>query len=238
MMIEEYMRECVGVLRDRIGELSSEPQIEGLLRASGQSRHATTRAVQSFLQGRLSQADHAVFAELSLRPSETERALEILRDEIVAQRLAVGVVEDLVAGLVGIERRIIGGYAAWMLLPHDRLPASVERYYARVIRIYVAGGSFEIFVLCRSMLEAALEVGAPDEELRAAGLQPRPFFSIWQRVDFLERKGALKKDHRALLKKVVDLGNRVAHGKTEGLPDELEGIMLACSCVSALVRAM
>lgn len=239
MTIEEYMRECVSVLRDRIDELSSEPQIEGLLRTSGQSRLAAERAVQSFLQGRLTQADHAVFAELSLSPSEAERAQDILRDEIVTGRLAVGVIEDLVAGLAGIKKRVLGGYAAWMLLPHDQLPVSVERYYERVIRLYVAGGSFEIFVLCRSMLEAALAVRVPDEALRAAGVTPyfkRTFYGARQRIEYLDKSGDLTKGQRDLIEQVTELGNQVAHGQTEGLPDVLHGLMLASSCVSALLR--
>lgn len=238
MTIYDFLRDCLGVLRERVDSLSTAPEIEGLLLTGGQSRHASRRAVDSFLSGRLAQGDDALFGELSLGKDPAERARAIMRDEIVAGRLAIGVAEDIVSGFADLETRVTGGFAAWMTLPHSALPPDVARYYARVIRLYVAGGTLELFVFCRSMLEAALAIRIPDTHLRAIGEKPNhknEFYSTGQRKRALRKLDVLTSSQWFGIDEVQRYGNKVAHGQVSDLPDPGYAVILACASVGIIV---
>ncbi len=240
MTIHEFLRDCLSILRERIESLARSPDVEAQLLSAGESRQAALRAVGTFLSGHMSQADNAVFAELRPLGTPSERTRAIVRDEIVAGRLKLGVVEAIVSDLDGLETRVLGGFAGWMTPPHSALPDDVSRYYARVIRLYIAGGTLEVFVLCRSMLEAALAVRITNERLRALCVKPRfegKYYSASQRMKALRAENVITDDQWGAIDRIQRYGNTVVHAQPGELPDPLEAVLLTCASIGIIVNA-
>ena len=238
--IDAFLRECLTAYRKRINTFAEAPEVLADQKLGGASRHAAQRAVNSFLTGQLSPDDQAVFAELSLIEDPLARARAVIRDEIVAGRLALGIVEESVQALSGAETRTLGGFAAWMTLPHTALPPEVGRYYSRVIRLYVAGGTLEVFVLCRSMVEVAMSIRVPDSDLRAHGVKPRfagRYFAAAQRRKRLKELGGLTDKQWEAIDRIYLYGDAAAHGNAADTPDDpLEVVLLACTSVRAILH--
>lgn len=181
------------------------------------------KVLDLFASGQIPEILTASLAEYKPWEHVQERVWGLLGYGYVLERAELEVAGDAISRLSDVRKRVRLSLLAFHLLRSAKPTPTAEKYLRQLSKLYLAGFTAEVFIMCGAVLEAAIAGRFPDQYLRSKNLIPQykttGVFSIAQRMKLEKREPVFSDSDRKRFWQVVNWRNDVAHVQPDIAPD-------------------
>ena len=171
-----------------------------------------------------------------------EKVADLLRYNLVQERLEFAVAEDVLYRLRRLENRLSVATLGYSVLLRANPSLTATKYFQRAARLYLAGYEGEVTILCGAVLEAALAERFPDDLLRARGWTPKyaktGVFAVGQRMKHEREHPIFTDEARAQFWEIVNWRNDAVHVQIDVGPQPERVLILTAAVLGLILPAV